>query len=123
MTPEKQRILIAEACGWKKMNGIEVWHHAEKGKNAIPSGGILHKKRIEMKLQTGTDFILPDYIEDLNMIHEAVMSMKESPGLFWTDYNLALLKICGGYSWEATNATAAQRAEAFLRTIGKWEAS
>ena len=39
-------------------------------------------------------------------------------------YQLILDEVCGskyGDSWYAIHATAAQRAEAFLRTIGKWK--
>lgn len=43
MTPEAQRIAIAEACGWQLLGGM--WHH--------PIGGFI-----------------PDYLNDLNAMHE-----------------------------------------------------
>ena len=61
--------------------------------------------------------IQKDYCSDLNAMHEAekvfdAMSSKMFGG--W------LLAICSGKN-AAWHANARQRAEAFLRTLGKWE--
>jgi len=59
--------------------------------------------------------IQKDYCHDLNAMHEAEKAF-DCPEL----YEGNLIKVCGGvqYMW---HATACQRAEAFLRTLGKWE--
>ena len=64
-----------------------------------------------------------DYCRDLNAMHEAekVLTPKEEDVYFFT-----LKHIAGDLIWYRTasrnyRATARQRAEAFLRTLGKWE--
>ena len=65
---------------------------------------------------------LPDYLSDLNAMHEAEQKME-----YWDGYISNLKFICGdpqseGYSThKAYRATAAQRAEAFLKTLNLWE--
>lgn len=39
----------------------------------------------------------------------------------WEEYDNRLFALCGGFT--RAHATATQRAEAFLRTIGKWQES
>jgi len=71
-----------------------------------------------------------DFCNDLNAMHEAIMSL-EGP-IRDHSFRRALAKsvgVIGFEDWEhslvcldkLTNATARQRAEAFLRTLGKWE--
>ena len=99
MTTEAQRIAIAEACGYeRRLDGY--WR--EKG--MVGSCGI------------------PDYLRDLNAMHEAV---KTIPQNLMPRYFACLCNVVSGalslygYS-KATEATAAQRAEAFLKTLDKW---
>ena len=99
MSPEAQRIAIAEACGWTRYNGKEKFQfYSPRGMYA----------RMEN---------LPDYPTDLNAMHEAekVLTLPER-----RKYRKTLLGHCEPASI-AIHATAAQRAEAFLLTIGKWE--
>jgi hypothetical protein len=93
MTPEAQRIAIAEACGLGDYNTSMNGWHAEYIRQ------------------------LPDYLNDLNAMHEAEKAMSVN------DRNLYIDTLGTTYhdSWEFCTATAAQRAEAFLKTIGKWE--
>lgn len=70
---------------------------------------------------------LPDYLNDLNAMHEAEKILQERC-IFWPDYVDELAKMFPSArrdqraNWsQAIHATAAQRAEAFLHTIGKWE--
>lgn len=60
---------------------------------------------------------LPDYLSDLNAMHEAEKILNTNQA---ADY-CELLRpiICG--CWRLVHATAAQRAEAFLKTLGLWE--
>jgi hypothetical protein len=102
MTPEKQRIAIAEAC--KKLPlGWPYSHMSETERLPSP----------------------PDYLNDINAMHEAERMLFAKCGNdpqddLWVDYLANLLMAAPLCLRE--HATAAQRAEAFLRTIGKWEA-
>jgi len=60
---------------------------------------------------------LPDYLNDLNAMHDAEKVLNEKQEDIM---NSTLWDIMDGrkYLW---HATASQRAEAFLRTIGKWK--
>jgi len=57
-----------------------------------------------------------DYCTDLNAMHEAEEFLS---GTLWIGYVNALADIEG--TLFGIRATARQRAEAFLRTLGKWE--
>jgi hypothetical protein len=104
MKPEQQRIAIAEACGFK----CSEYSH-------------------ELK-QLVAEFT-PDYLNDLNAMAEAEQS------LWLKDWNLRYVfcdhladmirgRRVNRNEWGPElmlDATAAQRAEAFLKTVGKWE--
>lgn len=63
---------------------------------------------------------VPDYLHDLNAMHEAEEILNENKRLI---YSRALVENFHGLGWQfdVIHATSAQRAEAFLRTIGKWK--
>lgn len=101
MSPEAQRIAIAEACGIRE----------------YPDFGLRDSRMV----QVASSWDEWDPLNDLNAMHEAE---KVLHGNKWRPYHTELAKInchwdCGSYP--AIDCTAAQRAEAFLRTIGKWE--
>ena len=98
MTPGQKRIAIAEACGWTP---------SPDGRYTQDPAGL------RGPLYRVQD--LPDYLSDLNAMHEAekVLTVKQM-----SHYSLIGLK---GSISAAVHSTAAQRAEAFLKTIGKWE--
>jgi uncharacterized protein YeaC (DUF1315 family) len=99
MKPEAQQIAIAEACG-KWPDG---WPHSFMNQ----SDRLRH---------------VPDYLNDLNAMHQAEMSRVDmEDGGFIVLFREYLHTILGHDGSLAIHATAAQRAEAFLRTIGKWE--
>jgi len=97
MTPEQQRIAIAVAC-----RGVFVddsWHYPN-GAKAI---------------------ITPDYLNDLNAMHEAEKILNHVKAAEYA-------RMLTSTAWQSEQpvfapmtATAAQRAEAFLRTLGRWE--
>ena len=101
MTPEQQRITIAEFCGWT-----------------------------DISLGLGTEFrtssggLVKDPLNDLNAMHEAekYLSDRQKIGYY---LDLSLWREDTGELtenlYEVVHATAAQRAEALLKTIGKWE--
>jgi len=91
MTPEQQRIVIAQACGWTDTQIID----GKYGQTDVP-----------------------DYLNDLNAMHEAEKVLTYEQGGKMTLWIQRMT--CAGYGPQLF-ATASQRAEAFLRTIGKWE--
>jgi hypothetical protein len=70
-------------------------------------------------------FPFPSYSTDLNAMHEAEMFLVNSDdgkdaGCARYLYSRALYGVVVPVSQQPVMATARQRAEAFLRTIGKW---
>lgn len=131
MKPEAQRIAIAEACGWKftKIKGEFSCVAVE------PNGQVYHA-------DFGNVSFLPDYTNDLNTIQSVLKTLTKEQ---WLEYPKILLTIlCRkdvtghpfGVSiessergwWKITTwemqmislATAAEIAEAFLRTLDLW---
>jgi len=97
MTPQQQRIAIAESQGltdreWICANGE--WCFSD---------------------------LVPNYCDDLNAMHEAEKILTRIQRLF---YQVSLMKLqkadLVAGRWDLIHATARQRAEAFLRTIDKW---
>jgi hypothetical protein len=123
MTPEQQRIAIAEACGWKNHDHPDVMQFKQGW--TMPEKWCMDPKGV---LRFNHD--RPNYLNDLNAMHDAenVLGILER-GTYQNILGLA----CGGIREddgghfvshrESIHATAAQRAEAFLRTIGKWRES
>ena len=105
MTSEQKRIAIAEACGWKReFDG----NHEEPEWYWIPPN------------DPDGDGELPDYLNDLNAMHEAEKMLTP---LQWFDYSALLTKIVGPKDQEYylnLHATAAERAEAFGLTLQLW---
>ena len=100
MSPDKQRIAIAKTCGYTQgvgMNGLEWWTNSE-GVHDEP----------------------PDYTNDLNAMHaaEKTISGPDFETELWTHYLINLGKVVNK---RRAHATAAQRAEAFLRTLNLWK--
>ncbi len=118
MTPEQQCIAIAEWCGWVEImdRGVAFGAHVLTGRIKVEGG---------LELKT-----LPDYLNDLNAMHDAESKFTEQSAQ--DAYCLALANVCSGcvdwdsermnvVAWVTMRATASQRAEALLRTIGKWQ--
>lgn len=115
MTPQEQNIAIAEACGWKNL----IWHEGSKQLR----GDILKEAQNEHPWYLQTR--VPNYPDDLNAMHEAekVLTITLPPAPHTESeksrYVIILRTMCGDKG--CVIATAAQRAEAFLKTIGKWK--
>ena len=103
-----QRIAIAESQGWKHVICSVGEHGTMMSGWWMPCGALT------------TDInMLPDYLNDLNAMHEAE---KVLTGYQQTvTYSDNLTKIVGYHTFDSAHATAAQRAEAFLKTLGLWE--
>jgi hypothetical protein len=101
MNKEQQRIAIAEACGWTK---IFDWKAA----------GINGQHPTEPWTE-----VIPDYLNDLNAMHEA----EKFVGLHGEDFKGRKVKRIWATHCPCADprfATAAQRAEAFLKTLNLW---
>jgi hypothetical protein len=99
MTDEQINAAIAEACGWTQIN---VSHRSGRAPNVE---------------YIGSEFI-PNYCNDLNAMHEAEKVLANDEWWLFVEW---LTDICGAGVALCISANARQRAEAFLRTLGKWE--
>ena len=116
MNQEKQRIAIAEACGWADIKFhnetsplLSKWnpHYGPGlyGKSPNPNWSGLAP--------------IPDYLNSLDAMHEAVETLRYRDGFEWFDFQKHLLDICGSVM-NCIQATAEQRAEALLKTLRLW---
>jgi hypothetical protein len=114
MKPEKQRIAIAEACGLPKPYSMCF------GK--VPNT-LCHSVMVTNGVKHGMP--IPDYLNDLNAMHQAEKVLTKNKSMEYA-FRLADSWILNGEDKQPDLvrgfcATAAERAEAFLKTIGKWE--
>ncbi len=125
MTPESQRIAIAEACGWEKVDGNPAKHTRDRWIDPKYAGRYAKDYAV-------LERNLPDYLNDLNIMHEAEKVLKDYNFGATTERATYINKLetvvfleAGkqGWSWALTHATAAQRAEAFLKTLKLWKDS
>lgn len=110
MLPEYQRIAIFESIGWYKTVASGVW---------AKSNGEGQKSSLA-KFED-----IPDYLNDLNAMHEVEEILTYDQQLLYvrhianpwdTDPNGNYWKM-----WLCAKATAAQRAEAYLKTLNLWK--
>lgn len=122
MTPEAQRIAIAEACGWKSP------YHPE---NIAGMNGWWSQKRGVWWVNPLSERVMissvPDYPNDLNAMHEAEKVLMHDQQV---QFSIEVGRLTTAYlpasrsAWTdftLMHATAAQRAEAFLRTLNLWK--
>ncbi len=114
MSPEAQRIAIAEAC--------EPYVYTFDPERLF-DGCFSEWRKCHPDGTRISDSAPPDYMNDLNAMHEAEKVLRPNDGIYdwplWDKYIEYLLNLTRKY--DLAHASAAQRAEAFLRTIGKWE--
>ena len=120
MTPDQQRIAIATACGWTDIRRQRLYLGNQDLWGTKLKSGEKHRNR------------LPDYLGDLNAMHEAKKVLWDK-GLMLEFVNQIADITCSamGFRWDKVtaddhliliaNATAEQEAEAFLKTLGLWE--
>lgn len=111
MTPEAQRIAIAEACGWEiALKGMvpECLQHAKS-----PGGVWEYFNKV------------PDYLNDLNACHEMEKVLTEEQ---WESFCIHLVGSGPYYCSEnrttlriALRAAPAKHCEAFLRALNLWK--
>lgn len=146
MKPEEQRIAIAKACGWsfkKKprqnmMSKIPAWHMTTPdgimrcGKERwyeTAYGKESHYQPFQGNLEDYLDDCgVPDYLNDLNAMHEAYRSLRLIQQIEFLNHLFNVVKDTRANNLDddsvrmvAVNATAAQRAEAFLKTLRLWK--
>jgi hypothetical protein len=123
MTPDEQQTAIARACEWKDCD----INWLQKPALLLGSKPTFHNGKIISYL---VDQIIPHYPSDLNACHEMEQVLTAAQ---LTVYRNTLALMNGGIFMDdggsfvdlgfAVSATAAQRAEAFLRTLELWTAT
>jgi hypothetical protein len=118
MTDDQIRIAIAEWCGWKF-----IVSHDVMGK-AVPD------RWIKDEMEYFEDHPFPDYPNDLNAVHEMEKRLEEESFTNINCYVGRLADVCRPEGSDpdsiddllrCIHATARQRCEALLKTIGKWK--
>jgi hypothetical protein len=123
MTPQEINRRIAIACGWKLLP------------NSFPPNSRLWEHPSGKRAYEPDD--LPNYHGDLNAMHEAESALGVDQECQFIEHLEQLIRIPENIlfgdkptkkfelnehgRFAVAHATAAQRAEAFLRTIGQWE--
>jgi hypothetical protein len=112
MNKELQRIRIAEACGWREIQNGDAWD--------TPIGIPVTMLKKDNWRNMEPFYELPQYLHDLNAMHEAEKVLTKPQQ---NKFILELDAIDGGDGdyFDIAHASAAQRAEAFLRTLNLWE--
>ena len=110
MTNHEINIAIAEACGWR----FSPLAHIESKPFATmcwiaPNGA-------DWQMQK-----LPDYCHDLNAMHEAEKTLGDRLDFYRKFLRLIATEDPTNRYNEPAFTRARQRAEAFLRALGKWE--
>ena len=104
MTDEQMRIAIAESVGYKEL-------FMDNGKSMVPQRWESPYDEFCYVAES-----LPDYLNDLNAMHEAEKTFADDD-VIAEKYWLALYDATEHTRWPY-DATARQRAEAFLKTKG-----
>jgi hypothetical protein len=104
MTEKQINAAIARECGWTEIRDNVVGKAPDETANKV--------------------MFLPNYSTSLNMMHEAEKVLTKDRNSYLTE--LATLVSTDDLrgqdaDWPWVCATARQRAEAFLRAVGKWE--
>jgi hypothetical protein len=110
MTHEKQRIAIAKACGWKRE-----WMPDAGWVIYRPDGSVCYSDP-DPKADWETHR-LPDYLNDLNAMHEAEKMLTHEQEKEYA-YQLEAACCPREYGW---HATASQRSAPYIKVLGLWE--
>lgn len=109
MNPEQQHIAIAESMGLKKIGSPNKLMFGARA----PEGYYYFAHQ------------LSSYTTDLNAMHEVISEGLGRGGGGWAKYLENLRKVCkiphGLVCLALVEATAAQRAEAYLKTLNLWK--
>lgn len=105
MTDDEMRVKIAEACG---VIECDEWSPFIAGASMIKNETCGHVKCVPRGM-------LPDYLNDLNAMHEAEKTLTVEQWISYWSFIESQLPKDGSFS--ILHATARQRAEAFLAVI------
>ena len=115
MTPDQQRTAIAKACGWTDIRRQRLYAGDQDLWGNKMIGGDKHRNR------------LPDYLNDLNAMHEAEKVLTYEQAEIFEDELCDIAKSENDVLENPLqsksfifHATAPQRSEAFLRTLNLW---
>ena len=103
MTDKQINVAIAQACGWTEIKDNVVGKAPGETANRV--------------------MFLPNYSTSLNAMHEAEKTLKIADTHEYTNllYDIACKAQEENGKWLPYSISARQRAEAFLKTLGKWE--
>lgn len=103
MSDEQINAAIAQACGYEC-------------REPYAQGWVLPNK-------TAWQLTIPNYCTDLNAMHDAEILIQDRNKYLniLASVTEPIDSLPKDHDWAFTQATARQRAEAFLRTLGKWE--
>jgi hypothetical protein len=113
MTDEQINAAIAEACGWTECRlvaKVVLSVLRDPVAYGIPPNGTY-------------EFACLNYCTDLNAMHEAEKVLTGLNRHAYCDALLDAVPDSPDHLWEVLTATARQRAETFLLTLGKWSAT
>ena len=118
MNNTKQRMTIAEAHGWRNV-GQGVGPNCDLFLGEKPCrdrDGVINAYRVDERV--------PDYLNDLNAIHDILVTLTEPQQRNCLNHIAEIVGRRDGYiapSFAALRASAPEWAEAFLRTLNLWE--
>ena len=112
MNENEQRIAIAEACGW---SNVKIYSRIESNKRHSEDTEPIAIGCRHAAWGAGACSV-PNYLNDLNAMHEAEKMLGDGRNT-WGKY----CDLLGGSLYHCAHATAAQRAEAFLKTLNLWK--
>jgi hypothetical protein len=130
MNEQAQRIAIAQELGWKPDDDGDGtgWKGSWIHQRLIGCKPTFHKGKVVSYLIEQT---VPDYLNDLNAMREVEklligddpkVEVRRVDYCLWLTMLISAAKQGGAVSeFDKLHATARQRAEAFLRAIGKWK--
>lgn len=127
MTDQEINIAVAECCGIPR-GTIDRWLDYTLAERQFQHAEISIDEYYQRHLRLEPNCIprIPNYCHDLNAMQEAERLIPESERYGYCQW---LMKLQAPHrstghmenTWLAVTATARQRAEAFLRTVGKYE--
>ena len=128
MTQQEQRSAIAQACGWSLRTVANYWDcgiYRPDGSRSLVTYSDGDQDHNRTWADCVRDKHFPDYLNDLNEMHEAENNLEK---MNKAEFAVQLCRVAGkdwpngigGGSFIHIHATAAQRAEAFLKTLNLW---
>ncbi len=119
MKAEEQRIAIAKVCGWTFIH--EETDHDPDNARFFYLAGKHPKEAHRGDCKVYYKWEVPNYLSDLNAMHEAEKVMTSAQMDEYAQHVYSIVARDGVRMTYGISAPAAQRAEAFLRTLNLWK--